>query len=163
MRAKDYIEYYRQNLKFVDGVKGTLDRFADFRNNLSKTNRHFKQLIENADKWVSFMDKCLKIKVKPENHWEFMQNLENAVATDVSFVYLYHCINKTDILTSEVTTSASIDTQIANQYEDYPKEYIDDYLTNKTNAAFVETIEKRNYTESQELDITILLIVCLMR
>lgn len=153
MRAKDYIEYYRQNLKFVDGVKGTLDRFADFRNNLSKTNRHFKQLIENADKWVSFMDKCLKIKVKPENHWEFMQNLENAVATDVSFVYLYHCINKTDILTSEVTTSASIDTQIANQYEDYPKEYIDDYLTNKTNAAFVETIEKRNYTESQELDI----------
>lgn len=153
MRAKDYIEYNRANLKFATEVKGTLDRFADFRTNLSKTNRHYKQHIENAEKWAAFMDKCLKIQVKPENHWDFIQDLEKAIATDTSFVYLYHCINKTDILTSEVTTPAKIDTEIVNQYEDYPKEYIDDYLTNKTNAVFIETIEKRNYTESQELDI----------
>ena len=82
-----------------------------------------------------------------------MQELETCISTDLSFSYLQGCIANKTKAEKNVITSEQIEQYISNQYENYPRTCIDDYLTNSINAAFVETIDSRDYTEQQELDI----------
>lgn len=153
MRAKEYISYYSSSLKFAEELNSTIDRFLDYRNNYSKTSRFFTAYLSEPEKWVKFVEKCLNKKIDSHKHWGFIQELERCISSDASFSYLHGCIankNKTEI---DVITSEQIDQYISNQYENYPCTCIDDYLTNSINAEFIKTIDSREYTEHEELDI----------
>lgn len=153
MRAKEYISYYSSSLKFAEELNSTIDRFLDYRNNYSKTSRFFTAYLSEPEKWVKFVEKCLNKKIDSHKHWGFIQELERCISSDASFSYLHGCIankNKTEI---NVITSEQIDQYISNQYENYPCTCIDDYLTNSINAEFIKTIDSREYTEHEELDI----------
>lgn len=153
MRAKDFIAYNIGTLKFSDELKTTIDRFLDCRTNYSLTSRHYTSHLKEPDKWVKFIEKCLNKKIDIQKHWAFMQELETCISTDLSFSYLQGCIANKTKAEKNVITSEQIEQYISNQYENYPRTCIDDYLTNSINAAFVETIDSRDYTEQQELDI----------
>lgn len=153
MRAKDFIAYNIGTLKFADELKTTIDRFLDCRTNYSLTSRHYTSHLKEPDKWVKFIEKCLNKKIDVQKHWAFMQELETCISTDLSFSYLQGCIANKTKAEKNVITSEQIEQYISNQYENYPRTCIDDYLTNSINAAFVETIDSRDYTEQQELDI----------
>lgn len=153
MRAKDFIAYNIGTLKFADELKTTIDRFFDCRTNYSITSRHYTSHLKEPDKWVKFIEKCLNKKIDIQKHWAFMQELETCISTDLSFSYLQGCIANKTKAEKNVVTSEQIEQYISNQYENYPRTCIDDYLTNSINVAFVETIDTRDYTEQQELDI----------
>lgn len=153
MRAKDFIAYSSNTLKFSDELKTTIDRFLDCRNNYSKTSRHFTSHLSEPDKWVKFVEKCLNKKIDSQKHWDFIQELEKCVSTDASFSYLHGCIANKNKAEINVITSEQIEQFISNQYENYPCTCIDDYLTNPINAEFIKTIDSREYTEREELDI----------
>lgn len=153
MRAKDFIAYNISTLIFADELKTTIDRFLDCRTNYSMTSRHYTSHLKESDKWVKFIEKCLNKKIDIQKHWAFMQELETCISTDLSFSYLQGCIANKTKAEKNVITSEQIEQYISNQYENYPRTCIDDYLTNSINAAFVETIDSRDYTEQQELDI----------
>lgn len=153
MRAKDFIAYNISTLIFADELKTTIDRFLDCRTNYSMTSRHYTSHLKESDKWVKFIEKCLNKKIDIQKHWAFMQELETCISTDLSFSYLQGCIANKTKAEKNVITSEQIEQYISNQYENYPRTCIDDYLTNSINASFVETIDSRDYTEQQELDI----------
>ena len=153
MRAKDFIAYNIGSLQFADELKTTIDRFFDCRTNYSLTSQHYTSHLKEPDKWVKFIEKCLNKKVDIQKHWAFKQELESCISTDLSFSYLQGCIANKTKTEKNVITSEQITQYIANQYENYPRTCIDDYLTNSINSAFVETINSRDYTEQQELDI----------
>ena len=153
MRAKDFIAYNIGSLKFADELKTTIDRFLDIRNNYSMTSRYYTSHLSEPEKWVKFIEKCLHKKIDKQKHWAFIQELEKCVSTDLSFSYLYGCIINKNKTEKNVITSEQIERYISNQYENYPCTCIDDYLTYSINAAFIETIDSREYTEQQELDV----------
>ena len=82
-----------------------------------------------------------------------MQELEKCVSTDASFSYLQGCIANKNKAEINVITSEQIEQHISSQYENYPCTCIDDYLTNAINVEFIKTIDSRDYTEREELDI----------
>ena len=153
MRAKDYIAYNIGTLKFADELKTTIDRFLDCRTNFSLTCRYYTSHLKEPEKWVKFIEKCLNKKIDIQKHWSFMQELETCISTDLSFSYLQGCIANRNKTEKNVITSEQIEQYISNQYENYPRPCIDDYLTNSINIAFVETLDSRDYTEQEELDI----------
>lgn len=153
MRAKDFIAYNCSTLKFADELRTTIDRFLDCRNNYSKTSRHFTSHLSEPDKWAKFVEKCLNKKIDSQKHWDFIQELEKCVSSDASFSYLHGCIANKNKAEINVISSEQIEQCISNQYENYPCICIDDYLTNAINTEFIKTIDSRNYTEREELDI----------
>ena len=130
MRAKDFIAYNIGTLKFADELKTTIDRFLDCRTNYSMTSRHYTSHLKEPDKWVKFIEKCLNKKIDIQKHWAFMQELETCISTDLSFSYLQGCIANKTKAEKNVITSEQIEQYISNQYENYPRTCIDDYLTN---------------------------------
>jgi len=153
MRAKEYIVYNSNTLMFTDELQSTIDRFCDFRNNYSITCKHFRSHLSEPSKWVKFVEKCLDKKVDGQKHWDFIQELEKCVSTDDSFSYLHGCIVNKNKTETNIISSEQIEQYISNQYENYPHSCIDEYLTNSINAEFIKTIDSREYTESDELEI----------
>lgn len=151
MRARDYISYNTSSLKFSIEIGATIDRFADLRDNLSKTNRCYKSHISSPDKWSAFIDTCAHIKVNQDNHWEFLQELKAVISSDKSFTYLKNAISEEKGAT--VPTAEEIRKRIEAQYENYPHEVIDDYLSTPINQSFAITLDNKEYTEAQEIDI----------
>lgn len=151
MRAKDYISFNRSKLKYTDILLDTLDRFADFRADLSKTTRQFNTHLSKSEKWVKFVQKCNKKSFPITKHWDFLQELQKCVASDGSYAYLYSCLisHKEQAL----PTADLIQERIAAQFEDYPHKIIDEYLTNDINRSFAESLDTKDYTEKQEIDI----------
>lgn len=151
MRARDYISYNTSSLKFSTEICATIDRFADLRDNLSKTNRCYKNHISTPDKWSAFIETCAHSKVNQENHWDFIQELKAVISSDESFTYLKNAISEERGTT--VPTADEIRKYIDSQYENYPHEIIDDYLSNSINQSFAITLDNKEYTEAQEIDI----------
>lgn len=151
MRAKDYISFNRSKLKYTVILLDTLDRFADFRADLSKTTRQFNTHLSKSEKWVKFVQKCNKKSFPITKHWDFLQELQKCVASDGSYAYLYSCLisHKEQAL----PTADLIRERIAAQFEDYPHKIIDEYLTNDINRSFAESLDTKDYTEKQEIDI----------
>lgn len=153
MRAKEYISYNKDSLVFAKELIATIDRFFDLRNNYSRTSRCYNAHLSDPIKWEKFIEKCTKQKINANKHWDFIQELEKCISTDLSFYYLRICLNGKNKAEKNLFTSEQINQFISNQYENYPCNCIDDYLVNDINNAFIKTIDGRNYTEKQELEI----------
>lgn len=128
----------------------TLDRFADLRTNLSKTQTFCKAHLLDSDKWAKFIEKISGRKVDDELHWEFLQELKSCISTDKSYSYLMTGLDKD---AGDKTTPEEIRDCISSQFEDYPHDCIDDYLGNEINSAFYDTISEKRYTEDEEKSI----------
>ena len=150
MRAKDYLAYNQEDLMFYDEIKSTLCRFEDSRENLSRTTQYYNKYLSTPEKWEAFIDKCCQHKVTKEKHWTFIQELEKCISEDASYTYLFKCIRKEK---GHTKNALEIRDCITNQFENYPKTFIDDYLDIPVNKAFINTIDSRDYSEQQEIDI----------
>ena len=93
MRAKEYIRNHICNKVLQEQLNATLRRFADSRNNLSKTTRAYNACLKDQSKYVNFMVKCGLEKPKPESHWDFLQHLTKCIFEDKSYQYLLSCIS----------------------------------------------------------------------
>lgn len=151
MRAKDYIAFNKSKLKFAEILLDTLDRFADLRADLSKTTRQYNTHLSTSDKWVKFVQKSKKKSFPITKHWDFLQELQKCVASDASYAYLNSClISKKD---QNLPTADVVRNSISAQFENYPHKIIDEYLTNDINRSFAESLDTKDYTEKQEIDI----------
>lgn len=151
MRAKDYIAFNKSKLKFADILLDTLDRFADLRADLSKTTRQYNTHLATNEKWVKFVQKCKKKSFPITKHWDFLQELQKCVASDASYAYLNSCLVSSK--DQALPTADVIRERIAAQFENYPHKIIDEYLTNEINRSFAESLDTKDYTEKQEIDI----------
>lgn len=127
-----------------------LDRFADLRLNFSKTKLAWKTHLSTPENCANFIEKATGSKVKIQNHWDFIAELNQCISEDFSWIYLSLSINNSD---GKIPSPDSVKCAISSQYEDYPHDCIDDYLDNDINVAFIKTIDSRDYSEKQEIHI----------
>lgn len=153
MRAKEYIRNHICNKVLQEQLNATLRRFADSRNNLSKTTRAYNACLKDQSKYVNFMVKCGLEKPKPESHWDFLQHLTQCIFEDKSYQYLLSCISDNPGKGVKPVPSSLIDYYILMQKEAYGYSTIDDFLYDDLNKKFYETIEYKGYTEQQEVEI----------
>lgn len=151
MRARDFIAYNKSKLKHSAIIIATLQKFADIRTDLSRTTRQYNANISDSDKWVKYVQRSFKLSVTTTKHWDFIQELRKCIATDASYIYLYSCLQKGKEI--ELPSADVIRERISSQYEDFPHSIIDEYLSNDINRSFAETLDAKDFTEREEIEI----------
>ena len=151
MRAKEYIEQNKETLEFANQLSGIISYFAEIRTDYAKTSKAFKSYLSTVEKTQSFLKKRNCNTIVKESYWELMQKeLKHAIKNDVSYSYLYMCVSTSEDALANHTESSVIKQVIQSYFEDYPKNYIDDYLVLDTNRNYLEGISD-DLTSSEEV------------
>jgi hypothetical protein len=141
MRAKEYIEIHKGKLEFAEQIGAILHHCADLRADLSKTIKFFDCYLSTFENLQRFLTNSRVPKIKKESFWKLLrEELQPAIKADKSYSYLYHCVSQEQDILSNHAPPEEIRTCIARQFEDYPKQFIDDFVSTEPNNQYYENI-----------------------
>jgi hypothetical protein len=141
MRAKEYIEINKGKLEFAGQIGAILLHCADLRADLSKTIKFFDCYLSTFENLQRFLTNSRVPKIKKESFWKLLrEELQPAIKADKSYSYLYHCVSQEQDILSKHTPLEEIRACIARQFEDYPKQFIDDFVNAEPNNQYYENI-----------------------
>jgi hypothetical protein len=151
MRAKEYIETYKSKLEFVEQVTAIIEHCADFRNDLSKTIKFYNYYLSTFEKLTRFLANSQVPTIKKESFWKLLrEELRPTIKTDKSYSYLYQRLLQDENLLNNVVPADEINACISQQFEDYPRRNIDDFMNTEANQEYFESI-KDEFTKSDDI------------
>jgi hypothetical protein len=141
MRAKEYIEIHKSKLEFAEQVTAILEHCTDLRTNLSKTIKFYDCYLSTFENLQRFLTNSRVSKIKKESYWKLLhEELQPAIKNDKSYTYLYQRMLQEKDLLSTLVSADEIKDCICQQFEDYPKQFIDDFVCTEPNKDYYENI-----------------------
>jgi hypothetical protein len=141
MRAKEYIEINKGKLEFAGQVQAILTHCAKIRTDFSRTIKFYENYLSSVEKIQRYLEKSKLPKIKKESYWKLLhEELQQTIRADKSFSYLYQCVlQKKDMLQTHIPAE-EVQECICRQFEDYPKQFIDDFACIEPNKDYYDNI-----------------------
>ena len=141
MRAKEYIETHKSKLEFTEQITAILEHCADLRADFSKTIKFYDCYLSTFEKLTRFLINSQVQEIKKEYFWKLLrEELLSAIKTDKSYSYLYQRLLWEQDLLDNVISADEIKSCISQQFEDYPRDCIDDFMNTEFNQEYFEGI-----------------------
>jgi hypothetical protein len=151
MRAKEYIEINKGKLEFAEQVQAILTHCAKIRTDFSKTIKFYENYLSSVEKIQHYFEKLKLPKIKKESFWKLLrEELQQTIRADKSFSYLYQCVSQEKDMLQTHISAGEVRECISQQFEDYPKQSIDDSVSNETNKEYFENI-RNEFTKSDDI------------
>lgn len=163
MRAKEYLEYLKDEIYYYDLVKKSIHELAPLRFDRPATEAYFNRYLfadarhrvcDDFEPREGEVDHNIALAVRIE--------IRNVIADDSSFVYAYNIIAEgrncfytspvmklCDLKEEDIHTIHKIREQYKMNKEDYPKSLLSDYLLDTHNKAFYNRENRRRYHEKE--------------